>query len=251
MIRIYILLSSISILCFSCSPVYYMPTNQNVPMITDKGDLNVNMAVSILGDQLSLASSYGLTNNLAVMLNTSASSTLFAKENGSSVYLLEGGLGAYYNINPWLMIDLYPLVGIGSVENHFKDPDIPFTSIDGKLTASFFRYGVQPSINFHYDIFALSFSAGYYQLRYNNIKGDLEYNSVDQVSFLEERRNNTFIEPAATLTLSFGSVRLKLQALKSYNLSRNDLKARDFVFSGGFGFMFKKEKKVKDETMKL
>jgi len=73
-------------------------------------------------------------------------------------------------------------------------------------------------------------------LSFTNVRGSLTFSDEDQVTYLQDNKNNFLIEPALTLRAGVEKIKLQLQLMKSFNLSNSDFKQDDVLLSIGLGF---------------
>lgn len=221
----------------ACSPKFYTPNTQNVPIIRAKGQTNLSFAGN--GNQVEFQGAYGLSNALAVQLNGG----FYIPKNegngdGGSGRILEAGLGYYKNIGDALLFDTYVLIGAGKMENHFPSSVVDNPNTTGKLTADVLRFGIQPSLSFHRKYFSLSLSARMTSLNYSNIDGTLIYASEDQATYLEDNKSNFMIEPAITVRGGTEKFKLQVQLARPINVSHPGFKQDKSLISLGLNFNF-------------
>lgn len=220
---------------FGCSPKYYSPNSQNVPVISHQGQGRV--AVAGNGDQIQLQGAYASFKNIAFQSNLGIFIPSNTDEgNGGSAKFLELGAGYFSSPKKSLLIDIYGIVGAGTMENHLPDSTAPGTQ--GDLSADFFRASLQPSVSYLSTYFSASASARLAYLRYGNIQGDLVFDSEDQVMYLKDASNSLLIEPA--LTLRGGSQHFKgiLQLGHSINVTHSDFPQDDTYLTLGIEVSF-------------
>ena len=51
----------------SCSPKFYTPNTQNVPLLSEKDETNLTLSGNV--NQIEFQGSYAITNNMAIMAN--------------------------------------------------------------------------------------------------------------------------------------------------------------------------------------
>lgn len=232
---LYVLLAALTLFFGACSPNYYLPTTQNVPMIKAQGESNILVAGN--ANQVELQGAYGISDQLALQLN---GGLIIPKNedngNGGEGKMIELGLGYYTNISESFLFDVYALAGVGSLENHFPTtlPDNPGTT--GKITAGISRFGIQPGISYHSTYFSVSASARLASLNYANVEGNLIFDSEDQVAYLKDNKSSFLIEPALTLRAGLERIKLQIQLMKSINASNSDFKQDDTMLSIGLNF---------------
>ena len=227
----------IAVVFCSCSPKYYTPNTQNVPIIHEKGQTNLTFAGN--DNQVEFQGAYGISNSLAIQLNGG----FFIPKNegsgdGGSGRILEAGLGYYKNIGDALLFDTYLLVGLGKMENHFPSSVTDYPNTTGKLTADVLRFGIQPSLSFHRKYFSLSLSSRITSVNYSNIEGSLIYASEDQARYLNDNKSNFMIEPAITVRGGTSKFKLQVQIARPINVTHPDFKQDKGLITIGLNFNF-------------
>lgn len=209
---------AILFLVTACNPKYYIPNTQNVPLLKEKGQVNLTAAGN--GNQLEVQGAYGITDHLGVMANTG----FFMPKNdgngnGGSGKLGEIGLGYFTALSEHVVFETYGLVGVGNVENHFPSTVTEYPGTSGNIKASMFRFGIQPNIGYSGKYFMIAFSSRMAALNYNNISGNLYHNGINQVNYLNSNTSSFLLEPALTIRGGLEKVKLQLQLTRSFNLS--------------------------------
>jgi hypothetical protein len=210
-----------SSLFFSCNPRYYMPNTQNVPLLTQKGE--TNLTASGANGQYELHAAHAVSNSISIMANGG----LFKPEemdNGDrgSGNFVELGAGYYKPFENKLVLETFGVLGFGSMENRFPSTVAANPGTKGDISANMFRYGVQANFGYKTKYFEAAVSARFFNLLYNNIKGDLIYNGENQVVYLKDNKSNFLFEPALTLRGGLEKVKLQLQVGGSLNLTNDD-----------------------------
>jgi hypothetical protein len=199
------------ILLSGCGAVYYVPNTQNVPVIKEKGQTNLSLATnaSESTDGFELQGAYGLTDKIAVQLNTDWVSSSDGSSTGSG-HLVELGVGYYKNLSKHFVFETYGLMGLGSTK--YADN---YNNNSQEIKTNFFRLAVQPSISYSSKYFIASLSGRFANLNYNSVSGNY-YTDADYL-----KANNSFwlLEPALTLQAGFENVKLQLQFQISENLT--------------------------------
>ncbi len=211
-----------------CGAVYYVPNTQNVPVMKENGQINLSVGInnSESTHGFELQGAYGLTDNIALQLNTDWVNSSEESSKGSG-HLIELGAGYYKNLSKRFVFETYGLMGFGGLkyEDNYSSPQ--------EINANFFRIGVQPSISFSSKYFIASLSGRLVNLKYNSVVGN--YFDVDNL-----KTNNSYwlIEPALTVQAGSENVKLQLQLQLSDNLT-DPLFMQDYVlFSIGLKFNF-------------
>jgi len=195
-----------------CGAIYYVPNTQNVPVMKERGQTNLSIGLnaSESTDGFELQGAYGLTDKIALQLNTDWVSSSESDSNGSG-HLIELGAGYYKNLSRSFVFETYGLMGFGSLkyENNYNSPQ--------EIKANFFRIGLQPSISFTSKYFIASLSGRLANINYNSVNGN--YYEVD---YLKANNSHWLIEPALTLQAGFEDVKLLIQFQISDNLTNPD-----------------------------
>lgn len=231
-------LAGIAAILSACSPKYYSPDTQNVPLISTKSEKNLTFSGN--GNMIEFQGAMGVSDNIAIKAN--GSFFIPADEdngNGGSGRIIEVGGGYYTPINQNFVFETYGIVGFGSVKNHFESDGSTNPQTLGDLSANVVRYGIQPNFGFKSKNFEAAISSRIVNLNYSNIKGDLKYQNNDQIAYLESNKSNFLIEPALTLRAGFEKLKFQAQVGHSFNLSNNDFRQdRDYV-TVGLNYRFK------------
>ena len=221
-----------------CNPIYYAPNSLNVPLFTEAGETNFTLAGN--KRQAEFQGAYALTDNFALLVNGG----LFARNNnergneGSGKFLEVGG-GYLHPIDDNWVFEGYGLTGLGSVENHFNsDSPGPITIRTGDLSASLFRWGVQPNFGYRSRYFSAAISSRLVNLIYYDVEGDLMFDNVDQVIFLTENKSYLLAEPAITLRGEFENIKLQFQMGLSYNITDPKFLQETGFYTIGLHFAF-------------
>lgn len=219
----------------SCSPLFYSPNTQNVPLISQKGDNT--LTVSGNGNQVELQGAYGITESIAIQANGLYIPRNEDNGNGGSGKFLEIGAGYFTPIADNFVFETYGIIGVGSMENHFPTTQGD-TGSKGDISANVMRIGIQPNFGYKSKHFEAALSSRIVNLTYNNIKGDLNFNGENQITFLNDNKSNFLIEPAITLRAGLERVKLQVQYGYSYNLSNSDFKQDNSFLTLGLSFKF-------------
>jgi len=214
----------IGLLAASCSPKFYSPNTQNVPLIQEKGQFSLNVNGGG-GGQIGFQGAVGVTDAVAVQ----ASAGLFisgdeSNGNGGSGNLVEGGVGFYRPLGEKFVFETYGLFGFGHFENHLPTTADQYDGTSGNMSGSILRYGVQPNFGFVTKYFTIGISSRLVLLDYYNIDGNLTYDNRDQVAYLRDNRSNFLIEPALTIRGGLEKIKLQLQIGSSFNVTNSDFR---------------------------
>lgn len=214
------------VLSVACSPKYYVPNTQNVPLIGAQGEGHLTVAGN--ANQVEVQGAYGLGDALAIQVNGGLVRPGDEDNgNGGSGKLIEGGLGYFLNISPTVLFDVYALAGAGTVENHFPGSVSANPGTTGEISANLWRFGIQPSISYHTNNWSISGSARVSRLSFSDITGSLIFDNADQVDYLTTNNSHTLFEPALTLRAGTGRLQLQVQAAKSINITDSNFRQDD------------------------
>jgi hypothetical protein len=221
----------------SCSPKYYTPNTQNVPLISQKGETNLSLSGN--DSQVEFQGAYGIAPGFAIQVNTG----LFIPKDldngdGGSGKFFEAGPGYFKPISENFVFEFYGLVGAGSVENHLPSTANSNPGTKGDISANVFRYGVQPNFGYKSKYFSAAISSRIVNLRYSNIDGDLVYNGEDAVTYLQDNDSHVLIEPALTLRGGVEKIKLQLQVGYSLNVTKENFRQDDSFITFGLNFNF-------------
>lgn len=217
----------------ACSPKYYVPNTQNVPLLQAKGQTNLSLAGS--GNQFEIQGAHGVSDNIGVMFNGGYFTGSGEEENGKGSGVLgEIGVGYFTPIGEHFTFETYGLAGIGSVENIFTP--VSGNSNSGTLKAGIARFGLQPNIGFSSRFFTVALSTRLISLHYSGIEGDLVYGGENQVDYLTANSPGFLIEPALTIRAGLENAKLQLQFCRSFNLSNKDFFQEASVITLGLNF---------------
>ncbi|MDD4148788.1 MAG: hypothetical protein PHE33_02050 [Bacteroidales bacterium] len=221
----------------SCSPKFYTPNTQNVPLITEKGETNLTLSGN--ANQVEFQGAYGITKNIAVKANGGLfiPSDLDNGDGGSGKFIELGG-GYFKPITENWIFEAYGIFGFGSFENHLVSTTNDHPLTNGDITANILRIGVQPNFGFKSKYFSAAVSSRIVNLSYSKIKGDLIFDDINQQNYLKDNSSNFLIEPALTIRGGFEKIKLQVQYGYSLNLSNRDFKQDNTFLTVGLNFNF-------------
>ena len=222
----------------SCSPKFYTPNTQNVPLISEKGETSLTLSGN--DNQVEFQGAYGIGKNIAIKANGG----LFIPSdldngNGGSGKFIEVGAGYFIPITPNWVFETYGIVGFGSFENHLPSTKNENPLTNGDISANILRIGIQPNFGYKTKYFSAAISSRIVNLSYNNIKGDLIYDNTNQTSYLDDNSSNFLIEPAITIRGGFEKLKLQMQYGYSANLTNSDFRQDKSFLTLGLNYNFK------------
>jgi len=222
----------------SCSPKFYTPNTQNVPLISEKGETNLSLSGN--GNQVEFQGAYGIAKNIALKANGG----LFIPSdldngNGGSGKFIEFGGGYFKPITEKWIFETYGIIGIGSFENHLPSAKTVSPQTNGNISANILRVGIQPNFGYKSKYFSAAVSSRIVNLSYSNINGDLIFENENQPNYLKTNSSNFLVEPA--LTIKGGGEKLKLQIQYGYslNLTNSNFRQDKSFLTLGLNFNFK------------
>jgi hypothetical protein len=188
------------LLMYSCGSYYYMPTQQQIPLFTEKNELH--MTGGIDGQEFNnFQFSYSLTNSIGLQVNT-----LFkggGKEGSNYGSLIEGGPGYHFNLNKHFIIETFAGYGNANLNKNNET-----------FHLSFDRFYIYPIFGFQSKFVDIAYSIRYNYLTYH-FKGIPPPYSKTQTAFWEpyNLNNNSyeFLESALTLRLGYKYIKLQGQ----------------------------------------
>ncbi|MDD2983249.1 MAG: hypothetical protein PHQ74_07670 [Crocinitomicaceae bacterium] len=224
----------------ACSPKYYVSNTQNVPLLSEKGEIDLTLAGS--GEKVEFQGAYAVTEHLGLKANGG----LFIPANldngnGGSGKFIELGAGYFTKINQsenWIF-ETYGIVGIGSMENHLPSTLTDYPTSTGKIAANLLRIGIQPNIGYKTDYFTIALSSRFVHLSYDKINGDLYFDNKQQTDYLRDHASNILIEPALTIKGGFERIKLQLQYGYSFNVTDINFRQEQPFVSLGLNFKFR------------
>ena len=105
-----LIIFAVAIAFASCSPKYYTPNTQNVPLISEKGETNLTLAGN--GNQVEFQGAYGVGNNIAIQANGGIFIPAdLDNGNGGSGKFVEFGVGYFIPVTESLVFETYGLLG--------------------------------------------------------------------------------------------------------------------------------------------
>lgn len=222
----------------SCSPKYYIPNTQNVPLLSEKGE--TNLTVSGNGNQVEFQGALAVSNSIGIKANAG----LFIPSdldngNGGSGKFIELGGGYFKPIKEVWVFETYGIIGMGSFENHLPSTLTDYPQTNGKISSNIYRFGIQPSFGYKTKYFSAAISSRFVNLTYDKIRGDLTFDNESQQTYLRRNSSNFLIEPAITLRGGLERIKLQVQFGLSFNATNANFK-QDYTFlTAGLNFNFK------------
>lgn len=208
MIKVILALITIVWLTSSCSPIYYEPSSHNVPLMEQKGDLNIGASANLILNKGEVQASYAITDYVGVITNYMIKKYLTENDISDirTTQMFEAGVGFFHNPHEKIALEAYALVGRGSFENYITDLRGDSESLAGLMT----KYALQLNFGLKEKGLDLAYSIKPTRLNFSNLDGDLIYGSELQKDVLSAKDSYNFIEHA--ITARFGMDGIKFQA---------------------------------------
>lgn len=231
------IVASIAFLAFGCSPKYYSPNTQNVPLMREQGQTNLSVAGN--GNQAEFQGAFALTDHIAIQANGG----LFIPKdldngNGGSGNFIEGGAGYFLPVGTNFVFETYGLFGFGGFENHLPSTVDQYPGTTGEISANVARYSLQPSFGYFNKYFSVALSSRISSLNYSRINGNLTFDDRNQQDYLYANRSTMLLEPAVTIRGGLEKFKLQLQLGGSFNLTNSSFRQDDSFMTLGLNFNF-------------
>lgn len=237
----YLLLFSVVILFASCSPKYYAPNTQNVPILTKKGQAKITAAfngnifqVSDL-DKVDLLSAYAVSDKIGVQLNVGTSGFSFRSDFDEShkgrVFNLESGIGYNAKIDEDFYFECYAIAGWNKLR-HRSHP-IDSSNQVSHLSATYQTLALQPALAYKNKYISIIISSKINGVNYYDVSGDIEFEGESQSDYLKEYSSHIMLEPAITFRSGTDKLQFQMQWIRSYNYSHLDFRQQHTLFTVG------------------
>jgi len=226
----------------SCSPIYYAPNAQNVPLFKEKNDFKISAQYSMGEDMkaIEIQTAYSIDSLFAIQLN-GMQTIKNEKANGSYMDL---AIGHYKNLpNNWVF-EIYVGFGSGTVKWRYGDSynnNIGLNNPSSKV--KFNKLFVQPNIGYASNHFEFAFSYRIGILSYTSITTqDIPATNEFDLNVLND--THLMSEPALTLRVGGELVKLKAQLGYSVDLNNDDFKYNQDNWNLNFGLKFSLNKRT-------
>lgn len=221
----------------ACSPKFYVPNTQNVPLISEKGETNLTLAGG--NHRVSVHAAYGLANGLAIALNGGLVLPNEADNgNRGSGNFAELGLGYFKGFGEYWVFEAYGIGGIGSMKNRMPSTTEKYPNTNGDIDANMLRLGIQPNFGIKTKYFTAALSSRFVNVSYSKIRGDLIYSDESQIEYLKRNSSQFLIEPTITLRAGFEKIKLQVQGGYSINVTNNSFRQDHLYISVGLNAHF-------------
>lgn len=224
-----ILFIFISIIILGCSPSYYAPNSQNIPIMKTKGQTNLGIGYNESADTrgFEIQASHAITNHIALQFNSDWVENIYDSDDFQGKgKILEIGTGYFKDLSPNFTFETYGLLGFGTIEAETT------TSSTNDFSAKFNRLGIQPSLSYSLKYFSFSLSTRIAHLKYRDISGGQNVTDFDP-NYLKTNNSHWLLEPALTIQAGFENLKLQLQYVYSQNLTNPDFEQQVDIISLG------------------
>jgi hypothetical protein len=242
-LKFFILILTVAAL--GCSPVYYSPNTQNVPLITQKGEKIVNVCVGSSNANnifnsvsvFDLQGAYGFTNNLALQLNAGFYGVAKNERGGGgNGKIFETGIGYFAPVDQHFVFEVFGLFGYGSFKNNVSGS--ASNTVNENISGNIIRYGIQPDFGYKSKNISIAVSSRLLKMNYRGVEGNLIYDGENQINLLEQNSSYYLFEPALTLKAGWEPIKIQLQLGNSFNLTNPDFRQGEAYFTGGIHLKF-------------
>jgi hypothetical protein len=209
----------------ACSYVY-VPNAAHIPLISKKGDVSATVLTGT--SNFDFQTAYGLTDQLALMLNGSFSNR--TRTTDSSAFhrhsLVEAAAGYYKKIGRSGVLEVYGGGGYGSTFNYEQDNSYLFW---GESSGKYAKFFIQPNIGATSDIFDGGLS---FRLCYVNYFDYMYYNDPWPA------QHSLFVEPVLTGKIGYKNVKFIMQLGFSFPvmMSSDVVTFEPFILNVGLNF---------------
>ncbi|MBC8172767.1 MAG: hypothetical protein H7X71_02575 [Chitinophagales bacterium] len=200
----------IIIILSGCSRIYYAPTTQNVPLLTEQNELRI--AAGISGGEeyeaVNIEVAYSPVKYVGIMLNS-----FHAAENSDSLFtnpvrykgnLTEAGIGFYYPLATYYTAEVYAGYGKGTAQYPW--------SFDTIAPLKFDRFFVQFSAGMKRKYFEIALSDRFSYVHYTNIEEMYKIEAFSNYKYVP-KNNQLYIfqEPALTMRAGLEAIKFQMQ----------------------------------------
>lgn len=217
----------------SCNRVYYIPSTQNVPLLTESTDFRLSgtatFGQSFIGADFQVA--YSPIKHLGIMANgfwgSEDGEDVFQTTNLNTGRFLEFGLGGYYPISDFSTFEAYGGYGKGTINYSW--------SFNNPTAINYDRIFMQFTAGIKQDIFEIAITDRFSFVNYTNISQLEKHSSFnDYYKNVPTRSNYLFQEPSVTLRVGFPLIKYQTQIQRNFQMTGSDLAHNTYVVSLGF-----------------
>lgn len=236
-----LILFSVVLLFASCSPKYYVPNTQNVPILTKKGEAKITAAFNgnIIQasdlDKVDLLSAYAVSDKVGVQLNVGTTGSSFSSDLderlSGRVFNLESGIGYNTKIDEDFYFECYAIAGWNKLRHSSQTVDS--SNQVSHLSATYRTLALQPAIAYKNKHISIIISSKINGVNYYDVSGDIEFEGESQSDYLKEYSSHIMLEPAITFRSGTDKLQFQMQWIRSYNYSHLDFRQQHTMFTVG------------------
>lgn len=204
---------SASSLLLSCSPKFYAPQGQNVPLFSKKGDVALAAGYSSIPSET--AGGFHFQRAKAITDNVGVTTSFYNVISGANEdwdvngKVFEVGAGYYSSFGERWVFETYGGIGLGSFLNDSRTDN---QNYDVRFTKPF----LQPAIGFTHKHFDIAFASRLALVNFTKHSGNVSSEDRPLVNdFFNEKGTTFVIEPG--LTMRGGSETVKAQVQYVYS----------------------------------
>ncbi len=211
----------------SCAHYYYAPNAQNVPLLKEKKDTKLTVALSS-GDEFTgfeAQFATAVSDKIGIMANLITASGNEDNGESGSGSMFEIGAGYFKPLGKRFVFETYGGIGYGTVSNKY-DP--------GTSKVKFTRLFVQPSIGFTTSWIDIALSTRLAGLNYHSVAySGIENHDSSDLEYIKDNKFSFLFEPAFTVRAGWDQLKFQLQLVLSKNLNNSALQQEESNFNLG------------------
>ena len=222
----------VPLLLAACTPVFYSPPSQHIPLLTHEKEFTASGAYMAGGSVggFDVKAAYAVSPHMAVLGSVHGFVPGSKKDNNGSYGsggIIDVGAGYFIPFSGKFVFETYGFLGYGWMKNSFPGSVASHPGTDGLLSAGLLNIGVQPSVGYKSKYFEAAFSTKMGLVSYTGIKGNLVTINNDQTmdgnqqTYLNANKNNFMIEPALTVGGGWEFLKVQAQFGQSLNVSNS------------------------------
>lgn len=218
----------------SCSPCFYTPNAQNVPMFrgSREGMANFSLQLGSYSNGLNIQTAFSVHDHIGIMLNyhhygasyDDALGPWHSTEDGHfRGNYGEAGIGYFLTFDEKWLFETYGGIGFGKVVNERTGDYQVYSMPYHKAKVNYNRYFIQPAVGWSLnEHFELAVSGRFCLLNYKELVLTAgEENNIFQITGV--RNNPLFLfEPAFTLRVGGKNVKFQYQITYSENFGNHE-----------------------------
>lgn len=192
----------------ACSPVPYANVGLNVPMLKEKGEVNLNASYGTTEDAagIALQAAAAVGSSVSVMASfyyLNAPSSEYWKGNGNYVELGVGKFGRVSSDGKFIC-DAYLGLGSAGIKSEFEND---------RVDVKFLKPFLQGSIGFNHKVIDVALTTRFAVVHFteHEFRFDDPAYTLEAAKFFQENQDKFVFEPGITVRVGYEAVRLSLQ----------------------------------------